>query len=155
MFGHKAPTPCCNWLGLTQCNNSESISEKSRVQRQYELVWATNKWALKASDIVHRKVPKDKIVNCWTFQRVTWFCCKITQRGTKRYRKNTKKLNWSWFTGTQSLMSMTLNQSMVWAQCVLLTDATYRILREPKKVKDLRILMLLIKGCNYPLIIPK
>ena len=43
MFGHKAPMPCDNWLGLTQYNNSESISKNSWVQEQYELVWAANK----------------------------------------------------------------------------------------------------------------
>ena len=37
MFGHKAPVPCDNWLGLTQYNNSESISKNSWVQEQYEL----------------------------------------------------------------------------------------------------------------------
>ena len=48
---------------------------------------------------------------------------------------------------------MTLKQLMVKAQCILLTDASYRILREPKKLKILRILMLLTKGYKYPLII--
>ena len=45
-------------------------------------------------------------------------------------------------------ISMTLNLSMVRAWCILSTDASYRILREPKKIKDLKILMLLIKGCK-------
>ena len=40
--------PCDNWLGMTQYNNSESISKNSWVQEQYELVWAANKWALKS-----------------------------------------------------------------------------------------------------------
>ena len=53
----------------------------------------------------------------------------------------------SWFTGMWSQISVTLNQSMVRAQCVLLIDASYRILREPKKIKGLRIL---IKSFKYP-----
>ena len=48
MFDHKAPMPCDNWLGLTQYNNSESISKISWVQEQYELVQAANKWVLKS-----------------------------------------------------------------------------------------------------------
>ena len=48
---------------------------------------------------------------------------------------------------------MTLNQLMVKAQCILLTDISYRILREPKKIKILRIFILLIKGYTFPLII--
>ena len=48
MFGHKAPMPCDNWLGLTQYNNSESVSKTSSVQEQYELVWAVNKLVLKS-----------------------------------------------------------------------------------------------------------
>ena len=48
MFGCKAPMPCDNWLGLTQYNNSESISKNSWVQEQYELVWAANKWGPKS-----------------------------------------------------------------------------------------------------------
>ena len=43
MFGCKAPMPCDNWLGLTQYNNSESISKNSWVQEQYEFVQAANK----------------------------------------------------------------------------------------------------------------
>ena len=49
---------------------------------------------------------------------------------------------------------MTLNQLMVKAQCILLTDTSYRILREHKKIKTLRILVLLTKGYKYPLINP-
>ena len=47
---------------------------------------------------------------------------------------------------------MTLNQLMVKAQCILLTDVSYRILREPKKIKIIGILILLIKGYKFPLI---
>ena len=43
---------------------------------------------------------------------------------------------------------------MVKAQCMLLSDANYRILREPKKIKILMILTLLTKGYKYPFIIP-
>ena len=43
MFGCKAPMPCDNWLGLTQYNNSESISKNPWVKEQYELVWAANR----------------------------------------------------------------------------------------------------------------
>ena len=50
-------------------------------------------------------------------------------------------------------MSMTLNQLMMKAQCILLTDASCMILREPKKIKILQILMLLIKGYKFPPII--
>ena len=35
MFGHKAQTPCDNWLGLSQYNCSESISKDSWIQQQY------------------------------------------------------------------------------------------------------------------------
>ena len=48
---------------------------------------------------------------------------------------------------------MTLNQLMVKAQCILLTDVSERILREPKKIKIIRILLLLIEGYKFPLII--
>ena len=48
---------------------------------------------------------------------------------------------------------MTLNQLMGKAQCILLTDISYRILREPKKIKIIRIPILLIKGCKFPHII--
>ena len=48
MFGCKAQTPCDNWLGLSQYNCSESISKDLWVQQQYELVWTTNKWALRS-----------------------------------------------------------------------------------------------------------
>ena len=48
MFGCKAPMTCDNWLGLTQYNNSESISKNSWVQEQYEIVWAANKWGPKS-----------------------------------------------------------------------------------------------------------
>ena len=47
MFGCNAQTPCDNKLGLSQYNCSESISKDSWVQQQYELVLATNNWALK------------------------------------------------------------------------------------------------------------
>ena len=47
MFGHKAQTPCDNWLGLSQYNCSKSISKDLWIQQQYKLVWATNKWALR------------------------------------------------------------------------------------------------------------
>ena len=50
-------------------------------------------------------------------------------------------------------MSMTLNQVMVKAHCILLTDVSCRILKEPKKINILRILMLLIKGYKFPLVI--
>ena len=47
MFDCNAQTPCNNWLGLSQYNCSESVSKDSWKQ-QYELVWATNKWALRS-----------------------------------------------------------------------------------------------------------
>ena len=48
MFGHKGPTPCDNWLGLMEYNNSESVSKNFWIQEQCELVQAANKWALKS-----------------------------------------------------------------------------------------------------------
>ena len=60
MFGCKAPMPCNNWLGLTQYNNIESISHNPCIQEQHELVWATDKQHLTASDRVPRKVPRQK-----------------------------------------------------------------------------------------------
>ena len=39
--------------------------------------------------------------------------------------------------------------------CRLLTDVNYRTLKEPKKTKDLMVLILLSKGDKYPYIIPK
>ena len=77
----------------------------------------------------------------------------ITQKGITKYKINIKRLNLSWFTGMWSQMSMTSNQSMAKAQCILLTDVSYRILREPRKKKILTILILLIKGYKFPLII--
>ena len=43
MFDHKAQTPCNNWLGLSQYNCSESVSNVSWIQQQYDLEQATNK----------------------------------------------------------------------------------------------------------------
>ena len=37
---------------------------------------------------------------------------------------------------------------------MILSDAIYRILREPKKIKIVMILTLLTKGYKYPLVIP-
>ena len=48
MFGHKAQTPCNNWLGLYQYNCSESVSKDSWIQQQYEFIWATNKRVLRS-----------------------------------------------------------------------------------------------------------
>ena len=47
MFDFKAQTPCNNWSGLSQYNYREFISKDSWLQ-QYELVWATNKQALRS-----------------------------------------------------------------------------------------------------------
>ena len=48
MFGHKAQTPCDNWLGLSQYDCSKSVSKDLWIQQQYKLVWATNKQALRS-----------------------------------------------------------------------------------------------------------
>ena len=48
MFGCKAQTPCDKWLGLSQYDCSKSVSKDSRVQQQYELVWAAYQWALRS-----------------------------------------------------------------------------------------------------------
>ena len=50
---------------------------------------------------------------------------------------------------------MTLNQLMVKAQCILLIDVNYRILKGPRKIKDLEILAPFIKGYKCPLTTPK
>ena len=47
MFGHKAQTPCKNWLGLSQYDCSKSVSKDLWVQQQYELVQAANQRALR------------------------------------------------------------------------------------------------------------
>ena len=65
--------------------------------------------------------------------------------GCNKIQDKDNKSDFLWFAGMQSQMSMTLQHLMVKAQCVLLTDTSCRILREPKKIKILKILMLLIK----------
>ena len=47
MFGRKAPTPCDNWLGLSNYNDSQSLSKVAWVNQQQELITAANKRALK------------------------------------------------------------------------------------------------------------
>ena len=48
MFGHKAQTPCNNWLGLSQYFCSEPVSKDSWIQQKYELVQAANQQALRS-----------------------------------------------------------------------------------------------------------
>ena len=47
MFGHRAPAPCDNWLGLCAYNNDKSITHIDRVDQQLEQLLHANKHAQK------------------------------------------------------------------------------------------------------------
>ena len=154
MFGHKAPMPCDNWLGLTQYNNGKSISKNSWVQEQYELIWAANKRALKSIQQSTQKSVQRQKCKSLDIPEGNLVLLHDHPEGHNKIQDKYKETEYVMvFTGMWSQMFMTLNQLMVKAQCVLLTDVSYRILREPKKIKIIRIPILLIKGCKFPLII--
>ena len=48
MFGHKAQTPCDNWLGLNSYNSDESVSKSSWLQEHQKLMQAANQHVLKS-----------------------------------------------------------------------------------------------------------
>ena len=48
MFGHKAQTPCDNWLGLNNYDSDESVSKSPWLQEHQKLMQATNQHALKS-----------------------------------------------------------------------------------------------------------
>ena len=48
MFGHKAQTPCDNWLGLNNYDLDESMSKISWLQEHQKLMEAANPHALKS-----------------------------------------------------------------------------------------------------------
>ena len=49
MFGHKAQTPCDNWLGLNNYDSDESVSKSSWLQEHQKLMQAANQSALKST----------------------------------------------------------------------------------------------------------
>ena len=73
MFGHKAPTVCDGWPGLTQYNDQYLQGKSAWVKEQHELLLAANKWALKKIKLpankavlyvegIPFKIPKDNLV---------------------------------------------------------------------------------------------
>ena len=47
MFGHKAQTPCDNWLGLNSYDSDESVSKSSWLLEHQKLMQAANQHTLK------------------------------------------------------------------------------------------------------------
>ena len=59
MFGHRAPAPCDNWLGLRAYNDDKSITHIDWVDQQLEQLLHANKCAqknIKAANAKNRKV---------------------------------------------------------------------------------------------------
>ena len=67
MFGHRAPAPCDNWLGLREYNNNKSVTRIDWIDQQLEQLIDANKHAqknIKASNSKNWKVVggKDMLV---------------------------------------------------------------------------------------------
>ena len=60
MFGCKAPTVCNAWLGLAQYNDHYSQSKSAWVNKQHELILASNKTALHVGGSP-LDIPKDNL----------------------------------------------------------------------------------------------
>ena len=55
MFGHRAPAPCDNWLGLRAYNNDKSITRIDWVDQQLEQLLHANKHAQKNIKVTNAK----------------------------------------------------------------------------------------------------
>ena len=63
MFGHRAPAPCDNWLGLSAYNDDKSITHIDWVDQQLEQLLHTNKCVqknIKATNAKNRKAAGGK-----------------------------------------------------------------------------------------------
>ena len=64
MFGHRAPAPCDNWLGLRAYNYDKSITHIDWVDQQLEQLLHANKCAqknIKATNAKNRRAAGGKI----------------------------------------------------------------------------------------------
>ena len=62
-FGHRAPIPCNNWLGLREYNDDKSVTRIDWVDQQLEQLFDANKHvekSIKASNSKNRKVVRGK-----------------------------------------------------------------------------------------------